>query len=39
MKYEYNASFNAILESLGKNNIQVTYIRDISGSTRRFFVS
>ena len=34
-----NASFNAILESLGKNNIQVTYIRDISGSTRRFFVS
>ncbi len=31
--------FPSILEALGKNSIDVTYIRNISSSTRRFFVS
>ena len=34
-----DTSFSSILEALGKNNMDVTYIRDISRSTRRFFVS
>lgn len=32
-------NFYEILENLGQNKIQITYIRDISLSTRRFFVS
>lgn len=31
--------FSSVLETLGKCDIQVTYIRNISKSTRRFFVS
>ncbi|WP_452223393.1 ABC transporter ATP-binding protein [Lacinutrix chionoecetis] len=32
-------SFASVLEALGKNKIDVTYTRNISDSTRRFFVS
>ena len=31
--------FASVLETLGKNKIEVTYTRNISDSTRRFFVS
>ena len=31
--------FASVLETLGKHKIEVTYIRNISDSTRRFFVS
>ncbi len=34
-----NTSFYSVLEALGKNKIDVTYTRDISKSTRRFFVA
>ncbi len=34
-----STKFASVLESLGKNKIEVTYLRDISKSTRRFFVS
>lgn len=32
-------NFNQVLETLGKHKIEVTYIRNITNSTRRFFVS
>ena len=31
--------YSAVLEALGKAKIELTYIRNISASTRRFFVS
>ena len=34
-----NTEYSAILEALGKAKIDLTYIRNISASTRRFFVS
>lgn len=34
-----STAFTSVLETLGKNKIEVTYIRNISQSTRRFFVS
>ncbi len=37
--FENKTPFSSVLEALGKNKIEVTYIRDISNSTRRFFVS
>ena len=32
-------AFASVLETLGKHNIEVTYTRNITASTRRFFVS
>jgi len=32
-------TFYAVLEALGKHKIDVTYTRNITKSTRRFFVS
>lgn len=37
--FKEGTSFNVILETLGKRKINVTYTRNISKSTRRFFVS
>jgi ABC-2 type transport system ATP-binding protein len=37
--FNINTSFSSVLEALGKNKIDVTYTRNISNSTRRFFVS
>lgn len=37
--FQQNTSFSSVLETLGKNNIEVIYTRNISNSTRRFFVS
>ena len=34
-----NTEYSAVLEALGKAKIGLTYIRNISASTRRFFVS
>lgn len=34
-----NIEYSAVLEALGKAKIDLTYIRNISASTRRFFVS
>lgn len=34
-----NTEYSAVLEALGKAKIELTYIRNISASTRRFFVS
>lgn len=34
-----NTEYSAVLEALGKAKIDLTYIRNISTSTRRFFVS
>ena len=34
-----NTEYSAVLEALGKAKINLTYIRNISASTRRFFVS
>ena len=34
-----NTEYSAVLEALGKSKIDLTYIRNISASTRRFFVS
>ena len=34
-----NTEYSAVLEALGKAKIDLTYIRNISASTRRFFVS
>lgn len=34
-----NTSFSSVLESLGKHKIEVIYTRNITKSTRRFFVS
>ena len=31
--------YSTVLEALGKAKIELTYIRNISASTRRFFVS
>ena len=37
--FNINTSFSSVLESLGKHKIDVTYTRNITKSTRRFFVS
>lgn len=37
--FNKTTTFSTVLETLGKNNIDVTYVRNISKSTRRFFVS
>lgn len=37
--FKPETNFASILEALGKNNIEVIYTRNISKSTRRFFVS
>nr|WP_321228299.1 ATP-binding cassette domain-containing protein [uncultured Psychroserpens sp.] len=37
--FNANTSFSSVLESLGKHKIDVTYTRNITKSTRRFFVS
>lgn len=37
--FSTETSFSSVLETLGKNKIEVTYTRNISNSTRRFFVS
>lgn len=37
--FNANTSFSSVLESLGKHKIEVTYTRNITKSTRRFFVS
>ena len=37
--FEETTSFYAVLETLGKHQIDVTYTRNITKSTRRFFVS
>jgi ABC-2 type transport system ATP-binding protein len=37
--FSLETSFSAVLETLGKHKIEVTYIRNITKSTRRFFVS
>lgn len=36
--FNEDTSFSSILKILGEHNISVTYIRNISNSTRRFFV-
>ena len=36
--FKPNFSLNTILITLAKNDISIQYIRDISKSTRRFFV-
>jgi len=36
--FNENTTFSSILKTLGEQQIHVTYIRDISSSTRRFFV-
>ena len=37
--FRTNTEYSAVLEALGKAKIDLTYIRNISASTRRFFVS
>lgn len=37
--FSNNTNFSSVLETLGKHNIDVIYTRNISKSTRRFFVS
>ncbi|WP_353779509.1 ATP-binding cassette domain-containing protein [Winogradskyella sp. 3972H.M.0a.05] len=37
--FDASTSFSSVMKSLGEHNIEVTYIRNISQSTRRFFVS
>lgn len=37
--FDENTNFYSVLEALGKHKIQVTYTRNISKSTRRFFVA
>lgn len=37
--FQQDTSFSSVLETLGKSNIDVIYTRNISNSTRRFFVS
>ncbi len=37
--FPIDVPFPSVLETLGKHNIEVTYIRNITKSTRRFFVS
>ena len=37
--FEASTQFSKVLEALGKSNLEITYIRNISQSTRRFFVS
>ena len=37
--FNASTSFSSVLESLGKHKIDVTYTRNITKSTRRFFVS
>ncbi|NRD19756.1 ABC transporter ATP-binding protein [Winogradskyella eckloniae] len=37
--FHNTTSFSSVLEALGKHNIEVTYTRNITASTRRFFVS
>ena len=37
--FNVNTSFSSVLEALGKHKIEVTYTRNITKSTRRFFVS
>lgn len=37
--FKNTTSFASVLEALGKNNIDVIYTRNITQSTRRFFVS
>ncbi len=37
--FNANTMFYEVLDVLGSNKVNVTYIRDISKSTRRFFVS
>lgn len=37
--FKNSTSFASVLEALGKNNIDVVYTRNITQSTRRFFVS
>ncbi len=37
--FNESTAFSTVLEILGKHQIEVTYIRNISKSTRRFFVS
>lgn len=37
--FNITTSFATVLKQLGENAVEVTYVRDISDSTRRFFVS
>ena len=37
--FDNNTNFSSVLETLGKHKIEVTYTRNITASTRRFFVS
>ncbi|MUU78245.1 ATP-binding cassette domain-containing protein [Winogradskyella endarachnes] len=37
--FQNSTNFSAVLETLGKHKIEVTYTRNITASTRRFFVS
>jgi ABC-2 type transport system ATP-binding protein len=37
--FNESTSFSSVLESLGKHKVDVTYTRNITKSTRRFFVS
>ncbi|WP_299100745.1 ATP-binding cassette domain-containing protein [uncultured Winogradskyella sp.] len=37
--FENTTNFSSVLEALGKHKIEVTYTRNITASTRRFFVS
>tara|TARA_R110002049_G_scaffold68465_3_gene177474 strand:+ start:7786 stop:8937 length:1152 start_codon:yes stop_codon:yes gene_type:complete len=37
--FQNDTNFSAVLETLGKHKIEVTYTRNITTSTRRFFVS
>ena len=37
--FNQSTNFSVVLEALGKHKIEVTYIRNITTSTRRFFVS
>ncbi|MEO1033107.1 MAG: ATP-binding cassette domain-containing protein [Bacteroidota bacterium] len=37
--FNESTKFSSVLETLGKNKVNVTYTRNISKSTRRFFVS
>ncbi|GLB50387.1 ABC transporter ATP-binding protein [Neptunitalea lumnitzerae] len=38
-EFEPDVPFNKVLKALGESQEQVTYVRNISNSTRRFFVS
>ena len=39
LSFTEGTSFNDVLMAISKNNFNIQYIRDISTSTRRFFVS